>query len=315
MMDDIIRVRQSNGASPDEVKSLLGFQVIDGSPVTDYLYGESGQAGWDLKTEYPNVAPPFANFAIECRAPKSFRVGDSVKPWPLEYIKQWSIICQAMSREEANASLGSVSAPSNHQNITNPNVKWVLWTQIVLRTPLTATGFDIPGRIIYPVNAEGRIVGVTSDDDEDMFIAIFSPDSYAKHYSEHYSLDGAPGQILVHLAQTSLMTLCFMHCKNVVVNTHTPPRPLQKKHEKRYGVPLVCHRTLEITPMKQVLRHEGGSEQVGLRRALHICRGHFKDYRTHGLFGKLKDIYWWDSMARGSAAEGVVDKDYRVRKD
>jgi hypothetical protein len=49
-----------------------------------------------------------------------------------------------------------------------------------------------------------------------------------------------------------------------------------------------------------------------MKQALHICRGHFKDYRQSGLFGRHKGVFWWDMAARGSAEQGIVDKDYRI---
>ena len=67
--------------------------------------------------------------------------------------------------------------------------------------------------------------------------------------------------------------------------------------------------------MKKVLREEGKSEETGLKHALHICRGHFKDYRDgKGLFGRYKDIYWWESQVRGNGEHGVVLKDYNVNE-
>jgi hypothetical protein len=48
---------------------------------------------------------------------------------------------------------------------------------------------------------------------------------------------------------------------------------------------------------------------------LHFVRGHLKDYSVTGLFGWHKGIYWWDSQVRGEARMGVVDKDYRLRRE
>ena len=50
-------------------------------------------------------------------------------------------------------------------------------------------------------------------------------------------------------------------------------------------------------------------------KALHFVRGHFKDYSVKGLFGKYKKVYWWDSQVRGEVMGGVVDKDYRVKRE
>jgi hypothetical protein len=110
-----------------------------------------------------------------------------------------------------------------------------------------------------------------------------------------------------------LLALSFLHCKNVTLATNTPPAKLSRAHEKRRGHSLMTFKTLEIEPMKKVLRHEGRSETTGLKKALHICRGHFKDYSKHGLFGKYKGLYWWESHVRGSVDEGVVVKDYNVK--
>lgn len=82
---------------------------------------------------------------------------------------------------------------------------------------------------------------------------------------------------------------------------------------ERKGTPLLDYRVLNIEPMKRVLRSEGGLEEAGPRVALHICRGHFKDYRDGpGLFGKHKSVYWWEGSVRGSLVRGKVEKDYQV---
>jgi len=108
-------------------------------------------------------------------------------------------------------------------------------------------------------------------------------------------------------------TVSFMHCKNVVQRVVAPPPKLSKRHKERHGRPLFSYRVLEIEPMKQVLRTEGRSEEIGLAKALHICRGHFKDYREHGLFGRNKGLYWWDQHVRGSIEAGIAAKDYSVK--
>jgi hypothetical protein len=69
---------------------------------------------------------------------------------------------------------------------------------------------------------------------------------------------------------------------------------------------------LNIHPIKKILEIEGQSQKTGLKMALHICRGHFKDFTERGLFGKYHGLYWWDAHARGNAKEGIALKDYRV---
>ena len=113
-----------------------------------------------------------------------------------------------------------------------------------------------------------------------------------------------------------LLATSLLHCKNVVIRDEKAPRSERRRAEREGGSAPVRFKTLNIRPMQEILRREGKSETAGLKQALHICRGHFKDYREHGLFGKEshKAIYWWDQQVRGSAAEGVIAKDYNVKK-
>jgi hypothetical protein len=136
-----------------------------------------------------------------------------------------------------------------------------------------------------------------------------------------YMTDGSARQadvIKPHLEKLSTaifpacLTLSFFHCKNVTVRQEQPPVALAKAHIRRHGIPLLRYHTLDIRPMQRVLRHEGQSEGHGLARALHICRGHFKDFRQKGLFGKHFGMYWWDMHIRGNRAAGIVHKDYAM---
>lgn len=71
---------------------------------------------------------------------------------------------------------------------------------------------------------------------------------------------------------------------------------------------------LNIDPMKEILRTEGRSQTTGLKNALHICRGHFADYRDgRGLFRKHKGVFWVSQHTRGSVTEGVVLKNHAVQ--
>jgi hypothetical protein len=114
---------------------------------------------------------------------------------------------------------------------------------------------------------------------------------------------------------TVLLTTCFMHCKNVAVrDAPAPPDRLARAYRKRHGRPLTTYKVLEIAPMRQVLRREGQADATGLRRAVHLCRGHFAHY-THErpLFGKVAGTFWRPMHLRGSPSEGLVLKDYTIR--
>lgn len=114
---------------------------------------------------------------------------------------------------------------------------------------------------------------------------------------------------------TALMTLCFLHIRNVSVADVAPNEVLSRKYERHFGVPLTTYKVLKVTPMRK-WRPDAPARDMGeahLPKSLHIMRGHFKDYRNGaGLFGKYRDIFWWDSHVRGDESRGVTVKDYEV---
>ena len=65
--------------------------------------------------------------------------------------------------------------------------------------------------------------------------------------------------------------------------------------------------------MKATLQSEGGASKNGLKKALHICRGHFATYTQDApLFGNFVGTVWKPQHVRGNAQHGAVVKDYRV---
>lgn len=110
----------------------------------------------------------------------------------------------------------------------------------------------------------------------------------------------------------ALLSISFMHCKNVARSEVAQPHA--RKFLKRTGTALVRYRVLVIEPMKRVLRTEGGVHEHGIERALHICRGHFATYTAEKpLFGRVTGMVWRPQHIRGSAAHGVVLKDYEIK--
>lgn len=149
------------------------------------------------------------------------------------------------------------------------------------------------------------LIGADSSDPDD-HAALAPPEPFD---SEEYI---ARRKSLLGLAGPVILATAFMHCKNVRHVEHVPGGAFGRARRRRGEKPLLRYCTLQIDPMKETLRREGQSETLGLKQALHICRGHFKDYRQSGLFGRIKGIFWWDQQLRGSASEGAVVKDYTV---
>jgi hypothetical protein len=110
-----------------------------------------------------------------------------------------------------------------------------------------------------------------------------------------------------------LLTISFFHCRNVDVHPSLLPEKVSERHRKKHGRPLIRYYVLDIDPMRRVLEGLRTGRRDELRRALHICRGHFKTFSPDApLLGKHVGTYWWAPQVRGSKSEGVVVKDYRV---
>lgn len=113
----------------------------------------------------------------------------------------------------------------------------------------------------------------------------------------------------------ALLATSFLHCKNVSRVAHEIDEPPKAIRHNKDAAPKYRYHVLQIDPMKEVLRTEGQSETVGLKKALHICRGHFRTYgeESKGLFGRGQHgTFFVPSHVRGNAKRGVVAKDYAI---
>ena len=118
---------------------------------------------------------------------------------------------------------------------------------------------------------------------------------------------------LIHSFHVPLLTFSFMNCRNVTKRDVTSEIGPSAKWLRRQKAPEIRYHVLDINPMKEVLRTEGNIEANGLKKALHICRGHFAHYEN-GLFGRGEACtVWKPSHVRGSVENGIVDKDYRIK--
>lgn len=110
-----------------------------------------------------------------------------------------------------------------------------------------------------------------------------------------------------------LMACSLLNCKNTDLIDEEVPEKVAKKRLKNGKPPRVIFKTLKVNPILAG-RHYFAKDvrENDPIMPLHICRGHFKDFRKKGLFGKYKGLYWWDSHVRGISSNGVVVKDYAI---
>lgn len=268
---------------------LPSARVIDATNVGDYYWSTEGiSKDWSIK-DFPNIAPPFDLFFIECHVTDAwiedyrkkvrqvgwtFQVFSSDEPIPFD-------ACDWNGRSNEVAILQQQEMASQSRWI----VRTGMWCSIKDGRPLW---FGFSGWL--HISEDGKLVG-----------AIATCDT-----------DALREQILSSL-RIPLLTISFMHCKNVrqIEVEEDAPR---RKWLKRMKCNKIRYSTLNIDPMREVLKSNGSESQgIGLKKALHICRGHFATYSDDKpLFGRVSGTFWKPQHVRGSKEHGEIVKEYEV---
>jgi len=290
------RIMRSNIDS--EFKNILqGAEVIFASNVAEYVFSLVQERGHGFGiNDLVNVRPPFTKTFIEW--------SDTLKPLHMNRYVSHSegYLLDVLPADWNNNRASDLLTEEPYAIVTALNI---FETNGVITPPQVFQMFGVTemGEMV-----ESRSGGLHAN---------YMPNSYLKNDIEkrkygddtEYLLNDFLSGVFVALA-----TINFMHCKNVEQIEETPPPKLSAKHEKKYGVPLVKYKVLKVNSMRREYADDDRESQPGIPKSLHICRGHFKDYRNGGgLFGKLEGIYWWDQYVRGDAKRGIVIKDYDVQ--
>ena len=112
----------------------------------------------------------------------------------------------------------------------------------------------------------------------------------------------------------ALLAMTFMHCKNVLTVDNHPDKNINRERKKCGLRPFIKYQTIDIQPMTKLLKTEGQLETNGIKKAFHICNGHFATLTRNNKGEELEKptTYYRERHIRGSAKEGVVVSDYRV---
>lgn len=258
------------------IASLLATQppVILIDNVADYYFA-ADQEMWSLDRDFPNLAPPFPSFWCEHRLPQKI------------HSKQ----CGDSDLQISHGRVGVLLLAVSPEQVTGEGwpeeTRWCLVAELFIDYG-SQGGIQGPhGTMMLAVDSEGR--------------ALDAPWMQGYHRTE----DNEIMKSFFTWLHPMLLAVSFLHCKNVRVVENPVDKPLAKRFRERHGFAPSPHKTLIIEPLKQILRTEGRAGEVGLAKAMHICRGHFKDYREgRGLFGKYHQIVWQPSVVRGSQKRG-----------
>jgi hypothetical protein len=124
-------------------------------------------------------------------------------------------------------------------------------------------------------------------------------------------IESIQGDISIAAAGIIFM-VALLNCKNVHVSAEPCSDKLRKRHIERHGHPPYRYHTLNIDVVRKTIVGESASGKIGLGKAMHICKGHFKTYTPDKpLLGKVVGKFWWQPHLRGDHKLGVVGKDYR----
>jgi hypothetical protein len=271
-------------------------QVIDQSQifqvqnVTDYILATCPQDIWSIGKDFPYLRPPFEFCWMETGRPPYLNVNGSRSRYP-ESPLRWGIIlsCQRVVQD------GTQLALTAH----------MIYLAEKDRAVYTGSG------LWQKLDSQGAPTG-------EMHLMVYGLPQLRNWYSKQGVVDvDAAVNLLGSDTQARcypfLLALSLLHCKNVTTTIQDSSAKVRASRHRKDKPPLTKYYTLNIEPMKRILRTEGRSEEVGLKRALHICRGHFATYsEDKPLFGKVSGRFWIPAHVRGSKDAGEIKKDYRI---
>jgi len=263
-IEDMARWSREAERVETEIVKQLDLPVFYIDNVTEYMYAQSRE--WDFVADFPNVAPPFEEAWFE------FRSRDPAIPRG-----RIGIFMAALSVDNG------FECPNQDALLEwLQNARWLEAFYIFLDFGRHRGIMGPIGVVRIPVDEKGQVTRTPS---------IYS---YGAYDPEEKDLQNFYAPVL--------LAISFLHCKNVRVVSEKPPEPVAKKYERQHGIKPTPVKILELHPLKEILRREGRSDVIGLKRALHICRGHFRDYREgHGLFGKHHQLVWMPQIVRGKS--------------
>lgn len=241
--------------------------------VADYLFLETDQDDFQLNHDFPNLAPPWPIFFMSYKMPSRVQLKNKWQPNP-----------------SAGVEYGLLFAADEDRATGGWSVRSVIWAAQLPQTVMQG--------IIWRISREGECLSAEG--------TPFAGDTMT--YLATPIFRWPTGEVLLERRIelqpffAPFLAISFCHCKNVDILREPVPPKVKAKRERTHGWSPDAWHALKIEPMRRQLRGAGANEPGGLKRALHITRGHFKDYREgRGLFGKVHGMWWWDNRLTDSS--------------
>lgn len=258
--------------------------------VAEWVFSGTDQEVF-TRDDYPQMAPPFKSMWIECNVPPVIRSEE----FGNTQSRVTSIANLIVAYDTETTAEWVETGRNGRKSGRMVDVRWTLQSFVLTRTS-GVIGLQ-PWVLHQLIGPDGTIV-------QERYLP------FSKETLEQLAQAKANG--VTGLGSVSIvanMAISLMHCRNVTMRDEMAS--FADRHARKG--PRYTWKTLEIEPFKAVARKQNNDIPTGIKHALHICRGHFKDYRQSGLFGKIKGVFWWGPALRGSAEHGEVVKDYAVK--
>lgn len=301
---------------PDRTK----IQPVNITAAARWYYEDNSQEDWDYRDDYPAITPPFPLMWMEYESPRFINSNNNIIQVPKEIdsigcmsicigIKEGmgrEVIAQDVLRRMVTDAAASMSIP--------------LTGEVYMDSRRNQAALDA-GREARWIGIWKLFVSTQAGRLNPMETVAAYVDENGQMITENYLVWGARDRLeyLKKLGASSAALGAFffatslMHAKNVSLESVAVPDAIRRRRIKDKK-PCLTFKVLQINPIRQQVARDG-SGGSGAKRAMHIVRGHFKDYRNGGgLFGKMKGLYWWDMHVAGDIANGQVVKDYAIGK-
>ena len=182
---------------------------------------------------------------MECRRPEIIRIRN--QPEDGLYPNRWGTLFVTISPEDFEKNFDSMNVPKD-------KVKWYLWTHSVTKRDKGIVGPIYTA--IIALDERGSILG--------------NPSGYLPFFDQCEHKDRREGttRYSLQLLYPALLALAFLGCKNVARAECQPDKQVNRERRKAGLRPFVRYHTINIEPMKRVLKTEGNVETEGLKRAL-----------------------------------------------
>lgn len=316
--------------------------VIAADNVCEYFYAISDKERWPL-ADFPNIAPPMDVFFIEMKSPsRVFSREYDTQPWDLRYRPPvWGVLFAA-TRVSADMNLNRPAdtrmkgtafyraIDEGVRDVSAAGGGWFVMATLIWEAPRTTGVLEPSWLWAFGVNTKGEFVISSKQGMPELFGYLSMPMGTNYDVVNFLRKNGRvavpddAGKLVVatasdiasemlNLLKPALLTLVFLHCKNVAQIKHEIPHALAKARQKRRRPPLCRYTTLKVHAFGERTQSPTSGVATGIEQGYHIVRGHFKTYTPEKpLLGRAVGTYWWAMHAAGSKKVGVVAKDYVV---